>query len=288
MQEMDIEIIRAGEPDYPALLKEIRDYPKQLYYIGNPAVLNSRCVSVVGSRTATVYGKTMAEQISGRLAERGITVVSGMAVGIDSSAHRGALSVRGKTAAVLGCGVDVCYPPENRGLKAAIEGNGIVISEYPPGTPAERYHFPNRNRIISGISEMTVVIQARNRSGALITAELAAEQGREVYALPGNIDSQYNLGTNKLIKEGAIPIISVDDVLEPLGLKKVSRIEAEEKLSETELEIFLLLEQRGEMSIDEVCMYINRTPAYVNPILSVMEMKGFIFSAIGKIFLANV
>ncbi len=284
---MCIEIIRAGEPAYPALLKEIKGYPKQLYYIGDLTALKGRCVSVVGSRTATVYGKTMAEQISGRLAERGITVVSGMAVGIDSFAHRGALSAYGKTAAVLGCGVDVCYPPENKGLKSSIEGNGIVISEYPPGTPAERYHFPNRNRIISGLSEITIVVQARNRSGALITAELAADQGREVYALPGNIDSQYNLGTNKLIKEGAVPIISVDDVLEPLGLKKVSAVEAEEKLSETELEIFRLLEQRGEMSIDEVCMQMNRTPAYVNPILSVMEMKGFIFSAIGKIFLAN-
>ena len=242
----------------------------------------------MGSRTTTVYGRSTAKAVSRRLAEHGVTVVSGMALGIDSCAHEGALEVQGNTVAVLGCGVDVCYPPENRNLMDEIARRGLIISEYKPGTPADRYNCPNRNRIISGLCEITVVVQARNRSGALITAELAAEQGREVMAVPGNIDSQYNLGNNKLIKEGATPVISTDDVLEPLGLRRVSEELARDRLSDNEYEIFELLKERGEMSIDEVCMHVDRPPAYVNPIISVMEMKGFVFTALGKIFLANV
>ncbi len=139
-----------------------------------------------------------------RIASHGITVVSGMAMGIDTCAHRGALEVGGDTIAVLGCGMDVCYPPENVELKDHIEDKGLVVSEYSPGTSPQRYHFPQRNRIISGLWEVTAVVQAGNRSGALITAELSADQGREVCAVPGNVDSQYNVGNNKLIKEGAI------------------------------------------------------------------------------------
>lgn len=235
-----------------------------------------------------MYGRNTAKAIARRLAENGVTVVSGMARGIDTCAHEGALDAEGNTAAVFGCGIDICYPPENRTLKTELERKGLVLSEYEAGTPANRYNFPNRNRIISGLCDITIVVQARNRSGALITAELAAEQGREVMAVPGNIDSQYNLGNNKLIREGVMPIISIDDVLEPLGLRTVNEDMARAKLSNTEFMIFQLLKDHGEMSIDEVCYHMDKAPSYVNPILSVMEMKGFVFSALGKIFLANM
>ena len=283
----EIGIIRLGEPAYPARLEEIKNPPKMLYYVGNPKILQRRCVAVVGSRTTTAYGRNMGTAIGMKLARQGITVVSGMALGIDSCAHEGALSAEGFTAAVLGCGVDICYPRENATLKRDIERSGIVLSEYEPGTPAERYNFPNRNRIISGLCEMTIVVQARNRSGALITAELAMEQGREVMALPGNIDSQYNLGNNKLISEGAAPVVSLDDILESLGLRQMNESRAMEELSDTEYALYNLLKEQGEMTIDEICLHMGQRPAYVNPILSVMEMKGFVFSALGKFFLAN-
>ena len=282
---MEIEVITRENPAYPALLKGIKNPPPQLYCCGDSTLLGNRSVAVVGSRTSTVYGRKTAAAISRRLAASGVTVVSGMAMGIDASAHEGALDVGGKTIAVLGCGPDVCYPPENKILMTEILRHGLIVSEYAPGTPASRYNFPNRNRIISGICEATIVVQARNRSGALITAELAAEQGREIFAVPGNIDSPYNLGNNRLIREGASPLICTDDILEYLGISGANEEDAKERLSEREYQIFELLQKEGELSIDEVCMRTGMTPAYVNPILAVMEMKGFISSEMGRVFL---
>lgn len=283
----DIEVIGAGSSDYPALLKEIKNFPKELFYIGDVTLLKKRCAAVVGSRNTTEYGRSTAVAISKRLAAKDVAVVSGLARGIDTCAHRGALSAGGSTIAVLGCGVDICYPKENSGIKKEIEEAGLVISEYAPGTEPKKYHFPQRNRIISGLSEVTVVVQARNNSGALITAELAAEQGREVCAVPGNIDSQYNLGTNKLIKDGARPLISTADVLEVMGLDLIAREEAEKLLSETELKIFSMLQQRGEMTADEICRRLEKPPAYVAGIVTIMELKGVVFSSLGKIFIAK-
>lgn len=283
----EIEVISAGSPDYPALLKEIKNYPKELFYIGNRKLLKKRCAAVVGSRNTTGYGRSTAVAISKRLAGKDVAVVSGLAKGIDTCAHRGALTAGGSTIAVLGCGVDICYPRENSGIKREIEEAGLVISEYAPGTEPQRYHFPQRNRIISGISEVTVVVQARNNSGALITAELAAEQGREVCAVPGNIDSQYNLGSNKLIKDGARPIVSTADVLELMGLDIIERKEAEKLLGDTELKIFCMLQQQGEMTMDEICRRLERPPAYVTGIVTIMELKGVVFSSLGKIFIAK-
>lgn len=276
-----------GRPEFPELLREIKDPPAELFYIGNIDILKENCAAVVGSRKTTQYGRDTAAAIGARLAERGITVVSGMAAGIDACAHAGALRAGGNTAAVLGCGVDVCYPRENLRLKEAIEERGVVLSEYRPGTKPERYHFPRRNRIISGLSSVTAVVQAGNSSGALITAELAAEQGRDVYSVPGNIDSRYNLGSNKLIKEGAVPIISVEDVLEPFGMSGMTKREACRALSETEMRIYDILLDHGEMTVDQICAELGKPPAYVNGIVAVMEMKGAVFSALGKIFVAN-
>lgn len=283
----EINILNPGEPGYPALLKEIKDYPKKLYYIGDIKLLNKRCVAVVGSRNTNQYGRSTAVDIASRLAEKDIVIVSGMARGIDTCAHRGALKAEGKTIAVLGCGVDVCYPADNRGLKKEIEENGLVISEYPPGTEARTYHFPQRNRIISGLSEITVVVQARNESGALITAELAAAQGREVCAVPGNIDSQYSLGGNKLIKDGAHPIVGVADIMELMGINSVDEKAVEKLLSDTEKKIFSLITERGETTVDELCIVLGKPPGYVSSIVTVMELKGAVFTALGKIFIAK-
>lgn len=283
----EIGTLHAGDPKYPALLKEIKGYPKMLYYIGDITLLNARCAAIVGSRSTTQYGRSTAVAIAKRLAEKRVAVVSGMARGIDTCAHRGALDANGKTIAVLGCGVDRCYPAENAALKKEMEEKGLLLSEYPPGTEPKPYYFPQRNRIISGLSEMTVVVQARNNSGALITAELAAEQGREVCAVPGNIDSAYNLGNNKLIRDGAKPVISVGDVLEGLGLDEIPRDEAKKLLSDMEYRIFSTLQQQGEMTMDEICCMLGKPPAYVAGIVTVMELKGVVFSSLGKIFIAK-
>ena len=277
----------SGQPVYPALLKEIRDYPKELYYIGDPKLLEEKCVSIVGSRKTNQYGRSTAYSFGKALGQRGITVVSGMAVGIDTCAHEGALQEKGNTAAVLACGLDLCYPPRNRELKGKIESAGIVLSEYPPGTAAQRYYFPQRNRIISGLSPLTVVVQAGNRSGALITAELAADQGRDVGAVPGNIDSEYNLGSNKLLREGAFALTAVQDLLEASGVSVLSEPEAERILSDEEKQLYFLLCSHGEMSLDQLAFYLKKPVNEVGSLAIVMEMKGIVFSAMGKVFIAK-
>lgn len=277
----------SGQPVYPALLKEIRDYPKELYYIGDPKLLEEKCVSIVGSRKTNQYGRSTAYSFGKALGQRGITVVSGMAVGIDTCAHEGALQEKGNTAAVLACGLDLCYPPRNRELKGKIESAGIVLSEYPPGTAAQRYYFPQRNRIISGLSPLTVVVQAGNRSGALITAELAADQGRDVGAVPGNIDSEYNLGSNKLLREGAFALTGVQDLLEASGVSVLSQPEAERLLSDEERQLYFLLCSHGEMSLDQLAFYLKKPVNEVGSLAIVMEMKGIVFSAMGKVFIAK-
>ena len=277
----------SGQPVYPALLKEIRDYPKELYYIGDPKLLEEKCVSIVGSRKTNQYGRSTAYSFGKALGQRGITVVSGMAVGIDTCAHEGALQEKGNTAAVLACGLDLCYPPRNRELKGKIESAGIVLSEYPPGTAAQRYYFPQRNRIISGLSPLTVVVQAGNRSGALITAELAADQGRDVGAVPGNIDSEYNLGSNKLLREGAFALTGVQDLLEASGVSVLSEPEAERMLSDEEKQLYFLLCSHGEMSLDQLAFYLKKPVNEVGSLAIVMEMTGIVFSAMGKVFIAK-
>lgn len=282
-----IQRMTSGQPVYPALLKEIRDYPKELYYIGDPKLLEEKCVSIVGSRKTNQYGRSTAYSFGKALGQRGITVVSGMAVGIDTCAHEGALQEKGNTAAVLACGLDLCYPPRNRELKGKIESAGIVLSEYPPGTAAQRYYFPQRNRIISGLSPLTVVVQAGNRSGALITAELAADQGRDVGVVPGNIDSEYNLGSNKLLREGAFALTGVQDLLEASGVSALSEPEAERMLSDEEKQLYFLLCSHGEMSLDQLAFYLKKTVNEVGSLAIVMEMKGIVFSAMGKVFIAK-
>jgi DNA processing protein len=215
MNETGIKMVTCLDHDYPRNLLHIYDRPAFLYVRGCLSPHDTP-VALVGSRHASTYGKYTTERLSRELALRGITIVSGMARGIDSCAHRGALTAKGRTIAVLGSGLDVIYPPENKKLFQEISENGAVISEYPPGTQPLAYQFPARNRIISGISHGVVVVEAGEKSGSLITARLAMEQGRDVFAIPGAIDSPTSRGTNSLIKQGAKLIENVDDILEDI------------------------------------------------------------------------
>ena len=209
-------IVTINDDAYPLLLKQIHDPPVLLYTIGDFSLQDTPSIAIVGSRSPTEYGKTISQQLSHQLAERGITVVSGFARGIDTCVHRGALEAGGHTIAVFGCGLSIIYPETNRGLAAEIVKSGALISEFPMTMPPRGKNFPRRNRVISGLTLGTLVVEASDRSGSLITARHAAEQGREVFAVPGQIFSGVSRGTHSLINQGATLINSVDDLLDAL------------------------------------------------------------------------
>ena len=207
-----IKTIILGDENYPEKLKYIYGNPQRLYVLGNEKLLNEKSIAIIGCREATRYGLKNAYKFAYELAKRGICIISGFARGIDTYAHKGAVAVKGKTIAVLGCGLDIVYPSENIELyKQIIVNNGAIITEYPIGIKPEKHHFPTRNRIISGLSDGVLVVEAKKRSGTMITVEHALEQGKNVYAIPGNITSDNSYGTNELIKEGAIPVTNIED-----------------------------------------------------------------------------
>lgn len=214
-KKKNIKILTFDSPYYPKTLASVYDPPYVLYARYRERIdLNEHAtIAVVGTRKSTSYGNSAARALGKTLTENGMTVVSGMAEGIDTHAALGALSAGGKTVAVLGCGVDVCYPPENKKLMDKIIDRGLVLSEYPPGSPPSSKHFPVRNRIISGLSLGTIVVEAPKRSGALITARIAGEQNREVFSVPGDITRKKSVGSNLLLQEGAKPVLSAEDVL---------------------------------------------------------------------------
>jgi DNA processing protein len=214
-RELEVAIVTCEDPIYPRNLLNIYDYPPLLYVQGSLCP-EEICVAVVGSRLASVYGRYTTEKISRELALQGITIVSGLARGIDAAAHRGALAGKGRTIAVLGCGLDIVYPPENEGLAGAVVAHGALITEFPFGTPPNAPNFPSRNRIISGISLGVVVVEAGEKSGSLITARIAAEQGRSVFAVPGEIGAAGSRGTHRLIKQGAMLIENMEDILDEI------------------------------------------------------------------------
>ena len=285
--KMDIQVLKKTDPAYPPLLKEIKDPPQELYYAGDLSLLATRCVSVVGSRKFTPYGRRVAAKVAGQLAACGITVVSGMAIGIDGISHRSALEAGGKTIAVLGNGLDVMYPAANRELKSDILRCGLLLSEYPPGMRGTRYTFPRRNRIISGLSEATVVVEAGLNSGSLITATLAEEQGRRVYGVPGNIDAVTSIGVNMLIRDGAMPLVTVDDLRADLQIDRTALWEKEavKKTGAEEQKILKVLGAGGEVTIDQLAMRTGMTAGRVNGLVSVLEMKGLVMTALGRVFL---
>jgi DNA processing protein len=204
-------------PEYPPLLEAIPDPPPDLHVLGDTGLLSRMAVAVVGSRKASDLGRTMAERLGARLAERGVVVVSGLAIGIDAAAHHGALAVGGGTVAVLGGGLDVAAPPANRRLAERIGREGCLVTEFPSGTPPLPHHFPRRNRIIAGLARIVVVVEAAERSGALTTARHALAAGREVMAVPGHPLMPNAVGVNGLLVDGARPVRSPDDVLDELG-----------------------------------------------------------------------
>ena len=204
------------DDEYPAQLRDVPEAPEPLYVRGTLVREDALAVAVVGSRRATAYGIGVAEDLGAELAARGVTVVSGLARGIDSAAHRGALRAGGRTLAVLGSGADVIYPPENRHLAAQIEGSGALVSQFAPGTPPLAHHFPLRNRVIAGLALGVVVVEAAERSGALITARLAGELGREVMAVPGRVISPVSRGVHALIRDGAALVEGWEDVIAEL------------------------------------------------------------------------
>lgn len=216
MEERGVRAVTLNDTDYPQRLKEIPDAPAVIYVKGGLPENLSLSVALVGSRRASVYGISVAEQFASRLAELGVVIISGMARGIDTSAHRGALRARGETVAVLGCGLNQAYPPENGDLMEKIAACGAVLSEFPMATLPLPHNFPRRNRIISGLSQGVIVVEAAEKSGALITADFALEQGKEVYAVPGKVDSPTSRGVHGLIKQGAKLATCVEDVLEDL------------------------------------------------------------------------
>jgi DNA processing protein len=209
-----IEVRSLLDSAYPALLKRIADPPPLLYITGSLIEQDALAVAIVGARRATAAGRAMTEELSHDLAEAGITVVSGLARGVDAAAHRGALAAQGRTIAVLGCGIDRTYPPEHERLRRQVEERGAILSEVPMGSPPHSHHFPRRNRIISGLSLGVIVTEAAINSGSLITARLAAEQGREVFAVPGFVKEDTSRGTNALLKEGAALIERAQDVID--------------------------------------------------------------------------
>ncbi len=279
------------EQSYPEPLKNIFDPPPGLFYKGDLVSQDNVAVALVGSRRPTHYGKTVSEKIAAELAESGLTVVSGLARGIDSSAHRGALKAGGRTIAVLGNGIDLVYPRENRELQDNIPLSGAVISEYPLGSPPEAWHFPVRNRIISGLSKAIVVIEASERSGSLITADCALEQGREVLAVPGNINSHMSIGTNRLIKQGARLVEKTEDIFEEIGLGclfKHDEIETKvlPKMSLVEENIYHLL-IGNTCDLDDIIEKLRLSAQETLAALMFLEIKGLVRQLPGRLYTSH-
>jgi DNA processing protein len=287
MEKKGIAAVSYQDDRYPEVLKNIEDAPLVLYMKGQYHPDDRFAIGVVGSRQHTPYGESVTQRLAGELSAAGFTVISGLARGIDTLSHKAALASGGRTIAVLGSGLDVCYPPENRGLTERIVSSGCLISEFLPGTLPNKENFPRRNRLISGLSLGILVVEATDKSGSLITAGYALEQNKEVFAVPGNITSRNSEGTNKLIKQGAKIVLKTDDIIEELApvLKGYIRTELKERI-----------ELGGEEN--KLCSILSREPKHVDLIsresgLSVnqllnlllsLELKGVVKQASGKRF----
>ena len=275
-----IHVLAWNDPLMPAYLMAISDAPPALWYRGSLECLNQPAVAIVGSRAASAVSLETARRIAIDLAARGITVVSGLARGVDSAAHRGALET-GRTIAVLGSGVDVMYPPEHVELADRIATTGLVVSEYPPGTPPLAFHFPMRNRLISGVSRAVVVIEATDKSGSLITAGCAAEQGRDVMAVPGNVLSGRNRGGHALIRDGAKIVESADDIVVELGLSASPKGDAgaqgnDNGSTSSEDPVLKRMETACAYDLDALAAASGMDAPRLLPHLADLELRGFI------------
>ncbi len=283
-----------GTPGYPPLLEEIFDPPLLLYGRGNPEALALPCLAVVGTRRPTWYGLQMAEGLASDLTRRGVAIVSGLARGIDAAAHRGCLGADGRTIAVLGCGIDIVYPREHGDLSRRIERQGLLLSEFPPGTSPAPQNFPVRNRLISGLSLGALIVEAREYSGSLITARLALEQNREVFALPGNLTSPQSFGPNYLIKQGAKLVQSWQDIAEEFPnelrhtilAREVAREPrpALELLSPDEIRILDALRAETATHFDKILAATGLEISRLSNLLLNLEMSGFLRQVPGNLF----
>ena len=273
-----IQILTWDDDSYPARLREIDQPPPVLYLRGEYLPDDVFAVAIVGTRRVTPYGRQVTEEIASFLAANGITVVSGLARGVDAVAHTAALKAGGRTIGVLGSGVDRIYPPEHRALAEQMMERGAVVSDYAPGTPPDASNFPPRNRIISGLSLAVVVIEAGETSGALITAEFAAEQGREIFAVPGSILAPQSKGTNKLIQNGAQPLLTASDLMQALNLTRMGEHKAARKILPSDEVEAKLLAALGEqpVHVDELGNQTGLPIEKVSATLTLMELKGMV------------
>ena len=283
----NIRRIDIGSDDYPASLRNIPDPPKQLYCAGDISLLHEKSVSVVGSRKYTLYGKTVAGMVGRRLGEFGVPVVSGLAYGIDAFAHEGALDAGGRVVGVLASGIRKMGPKRNYGLMMrGLECGGLVVSEYEPDEPAEKYKYPMRNRIISGLGMCTAVIEANVNSGSLITAQHAMEQGRPVYAVPGNINSQFSIGCNLLIRDGAFPLVVIDDLARHIGIEPGELSDPVRRLGADERRVYDAASRYNGAPLDRLAEDTGMSAAALSAMVTVMEIKGIFTTYAGKVFIA--
>ena len=288
IQSLGAHVLTWDDEGYPRHLKEIDQPPPVLYIRGSLLAEDEWAVAIVGTRRVTSYGRQVAEEVATTLAQNGVTIVSGLARGVDSIAHQAALNAGGRTLAILGNGVDLVYPPENRRLAAQIIEHGALVSDYAIGTPPDGLNFPPRNRIISGLSMAVIIVEAGVTSGALITASFAAEQGRDVFAVPGNINAPQSQGTNRLIRDGAQPLLSPQDVLETLNLTMVTEHRAIRVALPTdpiESRLYKLLSHEPR-HVDEIRAEASLPIETVSATLAMMELKGMVRQVGGMNYIA--
>ena len=283
-----IQVLTWDDQAYPDRLRQIVQSPFVLYIKGQILAEDTWAVAIVGTRRYSAYGRQVAENITHTLARNGITIISGLARGIDGIAHKTAIDAGGRTIAVLGSGLDILYPPEHRSLAEEISKEGALISDYPLGTPPDGSNFPPRNRIISGLSKIIIVIEAGERSGALITATYAAEQGKEVFAVPGKISAPMSKGANLLIKQGAHPLLDPQDVLDLLNMTLVAEQRVIRKALPSDPKEAVLYQAVGEepLHVDEICSQVNLPIEEVTSTLALMELKGMVRKTFGMKYVA--
>lgn len=288
IERQGIKILTWLDEAYPQRLKEIDQPPPVLYIRGDYLPDDLFAVAIVGTRRVTPYGRQITEELSSFLAANGLTVISGLARGVDAIAHQTALKAGGRTIAVLGSGVDKIYPPEHRGLAEQMMERGAVVSDYAPGTPPDASNFPPRNRIIAGLSLAVVVVEAGETSGALITAEFAAEQGREVFAVPGSILAPQSKGTNKLIQKGALPLLNVNDLMQALDITRVGEQKAARRIMPGDATEVKLLSVLGSepLHVDEIRSQSELPIEKVSAALALMELKGMVRQVGGMNYVA--
>lgn len=289
LEKNEIKFMTYQDSNYPENLKVLPDTPPLLYIKGEILPEDSQAIAIIGSRRATTYGKQVTSAFVSELTSAGVTIISGLARGIDSYAHRVALENGGRTIAVLGSGIDIIYPPENRSLAAEIAENGAYISEFPLGTQPWSGNFPLRNRLIAGLSKTILVIEASMTSGIFSTVKWALDQGKEVFAVPGNITSETSKGTNSLIMDGAHPVSDVQDILEYLGIKPEISLKAkqklEAKLSVEEAELFNFLSYDEPIPCDKLAELLEKDISKILQILLSLELKGLVKQLPGKNFI---